>query len=182
MFCLEPRKSVEFNSGITGSLPRPEQLKSMSKSASFEVDGPQSVKQGIPNPQAQARSKSASLTPNDSRIPYITDADCGFHLMSKSSDESLVDICSVYSEQCYFGVEITGRILLGIWYKAEEKRLYIRIIKAEDLPEAADGALDPYVKTYLLPGIYKSNKRKSGLQYDTTKPIWNEIIKVLVIE
>ena len=98
--------------------------------------------------------------------------------MSKASDESLIDLCSVYSEQCYFGVEISGRILLGIWYKANEKRLYVRIIKAENLPEAADGALDPYVKTYLLPGVYKSNKRKTGLQYDTTKPVWNEILKV----
>lgn len=123
------------------------------------------------------RSRSATL-PNPKRVPSIDDADCGFKLIAKTSDESLVDQCSVYSEQCFLDVEITGRILIGVWYRKEEKRLYVRCVKAEKLAAPADGALDPYVKTYLLPGLFKSNKRKTGLQYETTKPVWNEILKV----
>ena len=173
-FSGDTKRAIE---SLGGTLPRKKSpLVGIGKSASLET-----------NPQAhvmfpELRSKSATLPRSEAlSVPNINDADCGFQLMSKASDESLVDLCSVYSEQCYFGVEISGRILLGIWYKADEKRLYVRIIKAENLPEAADGALDPYVKTYLLPGVYKSNKRKTGLQYDTTKPVWNEILKVHAI-
>lgn len=126
------------------------------------------------------RSRSASIPVNvHGKVPSIDDVDCGFKLISRTDEGSLVDLCSVYSEQCYPDVEITGRIMLGVWYRAEEKRLYVRCVKAEKLAAPIDGALDPYVKTYLLPGLFKSNKRKTGLQYDTTKPVWNEILKVL---
>ena len=175
-----------MSAGASRSLPRNKD-KSLPSSI-INQERPSSVtlqpEKRSPEEIKRQRCNSATLPRNNKdrtktlTIPRISDDDCGFHLIAQASDESLVDMCSVYSEQCYFGVEITGRILLGTWYKHDEKRLYVRIVKAENLAEAADGALDPYVKTYLLPGIYKSNKRKTGLQYDTTKPAWNELLKV----
>ena len=129
-------------------------------------------------PIRRSRSDTFSKYKDTARVHSIDDADCGFKLISKTSDESLVDLCSVYSEPCYPDVKITGRILIGVWYRKEEKRLYVRCMKAENLAAPVDGALDPYVKTYLLPGLFKSNKRKTGLQYETTKPVWDEILKV----
>lgn len=124
------------------------------------------------------KTDRSTSVPQLKGIASINDPNCGFKLIVRASDESLVDLDSVYSEQCYLDVEITGRILIGVWYRTNERRLYIRCVKAENLVTPIDGSIDPYVKTYLLPGIFKSNKRKTGIQNNTNKPSWNEILKV----
>ena len=141
---------------------------------------PEQPSSALPIPDSSHRPKSALSGDSTVSVPRIGDTDCGFVMMTQANDESLVDLCSVYSEQCYFDVEIKGRIQLAVWYRCEESRLYIRIVKAENLVEAADGSLNPYVKTYLLPGIYKSNKRKTGIQNGSKKLAWNELLKVII--
>ena len=106
----------------------------------------------------------------------------GFKIIKQAtSEENMIDFCSLYSEPCDpEDYDIHGEIKLGVWYKTEENTLYVRVVKAKDLSAAnKDGTSDPYVKIYLLPGMGKLSKRRTTIQRLTTKPVFNEILKVL---
>lgn len=117
------------------------------------------------------------------KVPSIDDPNCGFKVIKQaSSDEELLDLCSLYSEPCEpEDYDIHGQIKIGVWFRTEEKTLYVRVAKAKGLSAANDdGTSDPYVKVYLLPGLGKLAKRRTTIQRSTTKPEFNEIMKVYI--
>lgn len=114
------------------------------------------------------------------RVPSINDQDTGFKLMSPVvNDGDLAEISSLYSEPNYEGtLRISGTVRLGVWYKNDEKILYVKIPNASNLAAAKGESLNPYVKVHLLPDKSKHTKRKTGIQRKTADPEFNEIVKV----
>lgn len=96
-------------------------------------------------------------------------------------DSESAEIRSLYSEPCFeVNHQISGSVKLGAWYTDSEKILYVRIAEANGLA-SVDGSstdLNPYIKVYLLPGMDKQNKRRTGIQRETNQPQYNEIVKV----
>ena len=92
--------------------------------------------------------------------------------------ESTASITSIYSASCGKGdYEISGKLLLGIWYK--EEQLFVRVTKATNIAAAKEnGFSNPYIKTYLLPDKNKQTKRKTTVNKKTLHPVYNEILKV----
>lgn len=104
-----------------------------------------------------------------------------FQILQRSDSRgSLGSMTSVYSAACEKGeYEISGKILLGVWYRPEDQQLYVRITKAEGLAVAKKaGHSDPYVKAYLLPDRTKHSKRKTSVQRKTVNPKFEETLKV----
>ena len=82
------------------------------------------------------------------------------------------------SSQFKDGYDITGRVLMGVYYK--RNHLYIHIDRAKELAAAdSNGYSDPYIKTYLLlPDGSKHYKQKTGVKKRTLNPIYNETFMV----
>lgn len=92
--------------------------------------------------------------------------------------DSFSSVTSIYSADGGKGHYcITGKIQIGVWFKNDV--LFVRVVKAERLGASrSEGQPDPYVKTYLLPDRSKLTKRKTGIQRKTSRPVYNEILKV----
>ena len=99
-------------------------------------------------------------------------------IKQEKSDENLAETSSLYSENCYEGDPITGKMTLGVWYRNEENTLYVKIVKIKGLSAPKGKGINPYVKTYLLPEKSKTFKRMTGIQRKTPNPEYDEILKV----
>ena len=127
------------------------------------------------------QKRSKSLQPTDLQTSTdVNDASSGFTLIRQGkSEESLDDLGSLYSEPDYFSENrVSGKIKLGIWYRTDERTLYIRVAKAKDLANINDEKPDPYVRMHLLPDKTKLTKRRTGIQRKTVSPEFNETLKV----
>lgn len=114
------------------------------------------------------------------RVPSIDDPSSGFKLMSAGvSEENLAECSSLYSEPNYESEHrVSGAIRFAVWYRNDEKILYIKIVNACGLAAAKGKSISPYVKVHLLPDKSKHTKRKTGIQRKTTDPDYDEIVKV----
>ena len=134
-----------------------------------------------PSSLAESKILEQQKGNNNTTKGHINDPNSGFKIIKQAtSEEDMIDLCSLYSEPCEpEDYDIHGEIKFGVWYKTEENTLYVRVVKAKDLSAAnKDGTSDPYVKTYLLPGMGKLSKKRTGIQRSTTKPEFNELLKV----
>ncbi len=123
---------------------------------------------------------ASSTLPRDHRlnIPSVDDINSGFKLIKSSVDDNLAEISSLYSEPCYTDYRVSGEVSFGVWYREDENTLYVRIVKVKNLGTVQGSVVNPYIKTYLLPGKSKHTKRKTAIQRKTANPEYNEIIKV----
>ena len=105
----------------------------------------------------------------------VVSPDANVTVMHRS--ESAESFNSLYSEPCgQDDYAIRGKLKVGVWYKRTEEQLYVRVHSAEGLKE--DGTSNSYVKINLLPEKNKQTKQKTDIQTKTTKPTYNEILKV----
>lgn len=113
-------------------------------------------------------------------VPSIGDPNSGFKLMkSADKEDNLAEISSLYSEPCYDNdVNVSGTVNFALWYRDEEQILYVRVVNAKGLASERGKDTNPYAKIHLLPDRSKHTKRKTGIQRKTTKPEFNEIVKV----
>lgn len=116
-------------------------------------------------------------------VPSINDPNSGFKLVSTAvSEQDLADISSLYSEPTYeSGLKVSGSVRFAVWYRTDEKILYVKIVNASGLAVAKGESLNPYIKVYLLPDQSKHTKRKTGIQRKTTNPEFNEVVKVRIL-
>lgn len=115
------------------------------------------------------------------QVPSINDPNSGFKVISTAvSEEELAEISSLYSEPTYdSNIEVSGSVRFAVWYRNDEKILYVKIANAADLAEPAKGkTLNPYIKVYLLPDKSKHTKRMTGIERKTNEPEFNEVVKV----
>lgn len=118
------------------------------------------------------QSSSAGVTDSSSQ---------GFKVIRQArSEEDLDDLCSLYSEPDYNSESIGGKIKLGIWYRTDDKTLYVRISKAKELANIGERKPDPYVRMHLLPDKTKLTKRRTSIQRKTNKPDFDELLKVRI--
>lgn len=129
------------------------------------------------------QTRSRSLQPTDFQTSTdVNDASSGFTLIRQGkSEENLDDLGSLYSEPDYFSERVSGKIKLGIWYRTDERTLYVRVAKAKDLVNINNAKPDPYVRMHLLPDKTKLTKRRTGIQRKTISPEFNEILKVSML-
>lgn len=92
------------------------------------------------------------------------------------------DLCSLYSEPDYYNSDVIGgKLKLGIWYRTDDKTLYVRISKAKKLANVgAENKPDPYVRMHLLPDKTKLTKRRTSIQRKTNTPEFDELLKVSI--
>ena len=145
---------------------------------------PPAVLGSLMTPVAKER-RSRSLQPPSSIETQpstdVNDPSSGFKLIKQErSEESLDDICSLYSEPDYNTETIGGKIKLGVWYRTDENTLYVHVAKAKKLVSVDGGKPDPYVRMHLLPNKTKQTKRRTGIQRKTDSPKFDEILKVSV--
>ena len=114
------------------------------------------------------------------QVPSINDPNSGYKLVSTAvSEENLAEISSLYSEPNYDNdIEVSGSVRFAVWYRNDEKILYVRIVNASDLAVAKGKTLNPYVKVYLLPDKSKHTKRMTGIERNTSDPEFDEVVKV----
>ena len=111
----------------------------------------------------------------------VNDPASGFKLIRRGqSEEGLDDLGSLYSEPDYDSETISGKIKLGIWYKTDDRTLFVRVAEGKDLSSINDGKPDPYVRMHLLPDKTKLTKRRSSIQRKTKEPKFDEILKVSI--
>jgi hypothetical protein len=114
------------------------------------------------------------------KVPSINDPNSGFKLVSSgATDDNLAEVSSLYSEPSYDNYcRVTGTVRFAVWYRTDERILYVNIVNADDLAAAKGEKLNPYIKVQLLPDQSKHTKRKTGIQRATNDPQFNEILKV----
>ena len=151
---------------------------------SAKTPEPPAVIGSMMTPAAKER-RSRSLQPPSAieiqRSTDVNDPASGFKLIKQErSEESLDDICSLYSEPDYNTDTTGGKIKLGVWYRTDENTLYVHIGKAKKLVSVDGRKPDPYVRMHLLPNKTKQTKRRTGIQRKTDNPKFDEILKVSV--
>lgn len=119
-------------------------------------------------------------TQQHKRVPSIDDPNSGFKLVSSgASNEQLAECSSLYSEPNYEDkLKVSGNVRFAVWYRNDEKILYVKIVNASDLAAANGESINPYIKVHLLPDKSKHTKRKTGIQRKTAHPEYNETVKV----
>lgn len=127
----------------------------------------------------RARSLERDASTDSQRSTDVNAPDSGFKLIREGrSEESLDDLCSLYSEPGYDCEKVSGKIKLGIWYRMDDHTLYVRVAEAKDLININDGHPDPYVRIHLLPDKTKLTKRRTSIQRKTNTPEFDELLKV----
>jgi hypothetical protein len=87
------------------------------------------------------------------------------------------DSTDVYKQTKTTAHEITGEVLVGVYYK--NGQLHIHVERARGLAAAdSNGYSDPYIKTYLLPDKAKHTKQKTSVKKKTLDPVYNETLTV----
>ncbi|XP_053740686.1 phosphatidylinositol 4-phosphate 3-kinase C2 domain-containing subunit alpha [Synchiropus splendidus] len=69
---------------------------------------------------------------------------------------------------------VEGEVKLSISYR--NSTLFIMVMHIRDLVSAEGGDPNPYVKTYLLPDLHKTTKRKTKISRKTRNPTFNEML------
>lgn len=133
----------------------------------------------------EKQKRSKSLEPGasiDSKQSSTADSSSqGFKVIRQGrSEEDLDDLCSLYSEPDYNSDSIGGKLKLGIWYRTDDKTLYVRITKAKELASIGESKPDPYVRMHLLPDKTKLTKRRTSIQRKTNTPDFDELLKVSI--
>ena len=122
---------------------------------------------------AQSAKKSLPRTKPPQKRTY--DHVTSYQVLMKSG--SMDSLSSVYSAHGGKGdYKITGKIKLELWYMNEQ--LFVHVVKAKGLAATKKGGSNPYVKMHLLPECEKMYKRKTSIHKRTTKPDFNETLKV----
>ncbi|XP_012789158.2 synaptotagmin-like protein 5 [Sorex araneus] len=99
-----------------------------------------------------------------------------------SDTTSLNSMMSVYSETGDYGnLKVSGEILLRISYCYKTGGLYILVKQCRNLAigDEKRQRTDAYVKSYLLPGKSRNNKRKTKIRTGTN-PEFNETLKYTI--
>lgn len=135
--------------------------------------------------RVEKQKRSRSLEPStstDSKQSTVNSSNQGFKVIRQGrSEEDLDDLCSLYSEPDYNSDVIGGKIKLGIWYRTDDKTLYVRISKAKNLTNIGESKPDPYVRMHLLPDKTKLTKRRTSIQRKTNTPDFDELLKVSIL-
>ena len=73
----------------------------------------------------------------------------------------------------------TGALCFSVRYSVHSNSLNVRVMKAKGLACVGwqRNTSNPYVKTYLLPDLLRTSKRRTGYKIGTTAPVWNETIR-----
>uniref|UniRef100_A0A2D4L225 C2 domain-containing protein n=2 Tax=Micrurus TaxID=8634 RepID=A0A2D4L225_9SAUR len=70
--------------------------------------------------------------------------------------------------------KVGGKVKLSISYR--NKTLFIMVMHIKDLVTDDGADPNPYVKTYLLPDMHKTSKRKTKISRKTRNPTFNEML------
>ncbi|CAL8281745.1 unnamed protein product [Arctogadus glacialis] len=104
-------------------------------------------------------------------------------LSNAVSTSSINSMMSMYSETGDYGnARVSGEILLKISYSFKTGALNVLVKECQNLATGDEKRqrTDAYVKTYLLPDKSRQSKRKTGIKSNSTNPVFNENLRLMV--
>uniref|UniRef100_A0A8D2L6F9 Phosphatidylinositol-4-phosphate 3-kinase catalytic subunit type 2 alpha n=1 Tax=Varanus komodoensis TaxID=61221 RepID=A0A8D2L6F9_VARKO len=97
-----------------------------------------------------------------------------FHPLLRDEKAEGIDGIAKYSPSCPTSGKVGGEVKLSISYR--NSTLFIMVMHIKDLVTDDGADPNPYVKTYLLPDIHKTSKRKTKISRKTRNPTFNEML------
>lgn len=105
------------------------------------------------------------------QLPLCSVSDLGINLIT------LTKPVLRYGVEGGFKAPPLGELMVSISYQLSLEKLTIIVVRARNLPVLDDPAnANSYVKVSIIQDGKSLKKKKSGIQRETTSPVWNDIL------